>query len=396
MTPAGAPALSPSRPSPQIIRRRPVSASPLQVWAVEDRAVQLTWGWLPPGKVEVETDDAATVAVHDGGPGGVVLAGLSPGRSHVLRVRWDGGHQVVPARTLAPPPGELLARVATVSDLHLGATHFGALRTMTEGPDPAGGPHPWRCAVAALDEARAWGAELVVLKGDIAHHRRAEDFAQVGQLVDRFGDLDLVLVPGNHDVDDESDIDLPPTVGARRLPYTRGVTTRALSGLLVVAADTTIPGRGVGTLAGVGDEVVEAAATAGRPALVALHHQLQPRRLPTHWPPGISGTEARPWLDRLARANPDTLVTTGHSHRNRARRHGPLLVTEVASTKDWPGVWAGYAIHEGGIRQVVRRVQAPDAIAWTEHSRRALLGLWGWWSPGPLDQRCLVQAWHQG
>lgn len=369
--------------------------SPLGVWAVEDRAVQLTWGWLPEGPVELESDTAATVVTHPGGPGGAVLEGLSAGRCHTIRVRWDGGQGTLRATTLLPPPGELLARIATVSDLHLGASHFGALRTLHEGPDPDGGPHPWRCAVSALDEARAWGAELVVLKGDLAHHRRAEDLGQLAALVDRFQDLDLLLIPGNHDVDDGSATALP-AVGARGLRYRQEVASVALPGLHVVAADTTIAGQGRGTLARTGDDVVAAAGAAGGPVLVALHHQLQRYRLPTHWPPGISGAEAGPWLDRLARANPDTVVTTGHSHRNRARRHGPIVITEVGSTKDWPGVWAGYAVHEGGIRQVVRRVQAPGAIAWTEHSRRALLGVWSWWAAGDLDQRCLVVPWSGG
>ena len=57
------------------------------------------------------------------------------------------------------------------------------------------------------------------------------------------------------------------------------------------------------------------------------------------------------------------------------------------------GTWAGYVVHEGGIRQVVRRVAAPAAIRWTEETKRALLGVWGRWSPGRLDDRCLSHTW---
>ena len=48
----------------------------------------------------------------------------------------------------------------------------------------------------------------------------------------------------------------------------------------------------------------------------------------------------------------------------------------------FPGTWAGYAVHEGGIRQVVRRVAAPDAIAWTDRTRHGLGGMWGLIAPG--------------
>jgi hypothetical protein len=87
------------------------------------------------------------------------------------------------------------------------------------------------------------------------------------------------------------------------------------------------------------------------------------------------------------------VITSGHTHRHRARRRGPLLLTEVGSPKDYPGTWAGYVVHEGGIRQVVRRVAAPDAIRWTEATKRALFGIWGRWSPGRLEDRCLTHVW---
>ena len=78
------------------------------------------------------------------------------------------------------------------------------------------------------------------------------------------------------------------------------------------------------------------------------------------------------------------MVTSGHTHRHRARRHGPLLVTEVGSPKDYPGTWAGYLVYEGGIVQTVRRVMAPEAIRWTQRTARMFGGAWGRWSPGRL------------
>ena len=43
---------------------------------------------------------------------------------------------------------------------------------------------------------------------------------------------------------------------------------------------------------------------------------------------------------------------------------------EVACAKDYPGVWAEYRVYEGGYTQVVRRISAPDALAWTERAGR--------------------------
>ena len=56
-------------------------------------------------------------------------------------------------------------------------------------------------------------------------------------------------------------------------------------------------------------------------------------------------------------------------------------------------MWAGYAIHEGGIRQVVRRIAEPDCLAWNERTASSLGGLWGRWTPGKLADRCLTHPW---
>jgi hypothetical protein len=71
----------------------------------------------------------------------------------------------------------------------------------------------------------------------------------------------------------------------------------------------------------------------------------------------------------------------------------PVPWSEVGSTKDFPGGWAGYAVHEGGVRQVVRRVSAPDVLPRLEHTRRAALGVWQHWSPGRLTDRCFTIPW---
>lgn len=348
----------------------------------------------------IDGAELATAELHHfaGGPGSISIDGLRPGSDHQLTVTTSSGQRRIGARTLDAPPGRLLTRIATVSDLHIGARRWGFLKTMVED-DTYPELHPIRCARAAITDAIAWGAELLVIKGDAAHHRHPDNFHALGHLLDEFPDVPMLLIPGNHDVDfSHSKVELPGSVGARGLAYTRGATHVDLEGIRVLVGDTTIDGKGEGTINGVGELLLGSVRDADRPVLMAVHHHFEQHPISTYWPPGIAKNEAVPFLDQLAATGDDVVVTSGHSHRNRTRVHRangtPLTITEVASTRDWPGVWAGYAIHEGGIRQVVRKASAPDAVEWHEYSRGALFGAWDFWSPGPLTHRCFTQRWQ--
>lgn len=365
--------------------------SPVQVWAVEDTSVQLTWGELPAGVVIARGGGAEAKVDHCGGPGGLQLDNLAPASRIAIDVSWDGGTTILETATLVSPPGRPLARFATISDLHLGARRWGALKGMTDTTDHET-PHPYRCARAAIAEAVAWGAELLVIKGDAVQHETRSDFAQLGRLVDEFPQLPMLLIPGNHEVDGR-DGTIPLTVGERSLPYIRRVEMLDMPGVRILVGDTSIPGSGRGSLNRISGALLDGAASSDRPVYIGIHHQLQPHRLPRHWPVGIRAPESTRFLQDLTRLDQPVTVSSGHTHRNRSRFHRDVLVTEVASTKDWPGVWAGYAVHEGGIRQVVRRTVGNDAIGWTEYSRQAVSGLWGMWSPGPMEQRCVSHPW---
>ncbi len=364
----------------------------MRVWAADASSVQVCWGALDAGPLTLSVGDATCSIDHPGGPGALTIEGLEPSTSYPVIVDAAGGRHELSARTLTPPPGEVLARLATVSDLHIGSGHWGFLRTMVDLsglPEPA----PTRCARGAISEAVAWGADHLVIKGDAAHHRRPDHFEKLGALLDDFPDLPMTLIPGNHDVDGVTSMAVPATVGRRALPMTRSIAVDDLPGLRVVSVDTAIEHRGIGTLATHGTAAIDAAAGAERGALLLLHHQIQRHRYPTHHPPGIAKAEGLEFLRALGRANPSTWVSSGHTHRNRARTVGPVQVTEVASTRDWPGVWAGYEIREGGITQTVRRVEARDAITWHEYSRGAVFGIWSGWAQGAPSQRCLTKRW---
>ncbi len=364
----------------------------VSVFAVEDTTAQLTWDALPPGPVRLAAGEVEVVVDHGGGPGATVLSGLPADTDLDVVVEAEGApaHQLS-LRTLAPPPGRELFRLATVNDIHLGDPHFGRLPTVAH-PGAAGPPPPQRCLVAAVTEAAAWGARLLVAKGDITDHGSPEEWATAAEVLSAPG-LPVEAIPGNHDVCRGATDGRATLAAAGIALHTGRPQVRDLPGVRLVLADTTVAGRNRGTIAASTTEVALLAGRAEGPALVAMHHHPQLHRLMTHPPRGIAGREAMPFLDAVAAANPATLVITGHSHRHRCHRWGPITVAEVGSPQDYPGTWAGYVVHEGGIRQVVRRVAQPEAIAWTESTKRCFCGVWGRWGPGTLAQRCFSLRW---
>jgi hypothetical protein len=334
---------------------------------------------------------ASATVDHRGGPGALELVDLPPDERLSVELEWMGGSTTLSATTLPTPPGAELTRFATISDLHLGATNWGAFRTMRDTSDhPV--PFPLRCATAAVAEAVAWGAQCLIIKGDAAEDETLDHYALVGDLVDQFPELPMLLIPGNHDVHNGGRR-LPRFVGKRELPYIRRVEHLDLPGVRIIAADNTCPGRGWGSVDRVGPPILERASQGDGAVFLALHQQLQRTRFPRQWPIGVPAPSSLRLIDGLDALSQPTMISSGHTHRNRSWRRGSVVITEVASTKDWPNVWGGYVVHEGGMRQVVRRIVAPEAITWSEYSRGALNGLWAYWSPGRLDDRCVAMTW---
>jgi 3',5'-cyclic-AMP phosphodiesterase len=371
-------------------------AADVRVFAVEDTAAQVCWRELPAGTVLRAGDASAEVAAGGDSPGATVLAGLAPGRRYSLTVTRPGQapEPVGAFSTLAPPPGRELCRFATVNDVHVGEPSFGVLRTIREPRrrPGSGGGYATRCLTAALAEARAWGAQALVVKGDLTWQGRAREWEEVAGLLGAAG-IPVAAVAGNHDVGSKA-------VDGRRILAAHGIEvpdhpfSLDLPGIRIVLAHSAVARRSHGHV----DEVqraVVADLVAGAPAaaFVGLHHYLHRFGVPLSYPPGIAGAGADALLDALAEANSATLVSSGHSHRNRRRTVGPLVVTQVGATMHYPGVWAGYAVHEGGIRQVVRRVAEPSAIAWTERTAHALLGGWRLWATGLRSHRCFSHPW---
>jgi hypothetical protein len=371
--------------------------SGLRVFAVEDEAVQITWSRLPAGEVAVAAGRSTTAVDHEGGPGALTIRDLEPGRPHDIRVSGSavGSEVVLETETLAPPAGRELYRFATMSDLHIGISGFGVFHRMRErGARARSKPHAETCASAACEELVAWGAQQLFVKGDITDRGHPDQWARAGRV---FADLPIphLMIPGNHDVRFAVDA-IDPVVGAdiADIQLVRDSTSVDRPGVRVVLLDSTTESRHEGgILAERADHAVDLLREATTGCVLLTHHSFQKSAITWYWPPGIPPGDGDPFLRSVGEACPATLVSSGHTHRHRRRQVGSVELTEVGSPKDFPGTWAGYVVHEGGIRQVVRRVEADRAICWNDYTKRAALGAWGRWSPGRLSDRCFVMPW---
>jgi Icc protein len=427
------------RGSPRGTWRAP--AWPLEVFALDDESVQFVWRGSPGDGLRIEVGDravspepspraklllsvvswrgapgggGANAPVRErwpslikgsrvldpawpAGPGAAVVEGLSPGTTYEVTASAEGLPRFLAGHitTLRRLEGELLFRLATVTDLHIGERHFGVLGRLWDalGTEPAGGPYPARCLRAALDEALAWGAELVVSKGDLTRVATAAELRDAARMLASLP-VPVETVLGNHD--NALTVDMHSVLEKNGLWVPWGPRSLDVPGLRVVLANTLHghPRYHRGHLPPeVARRVASLAGGTGAPAMVVLHHPPELNPFPTVYPPGIPLEESRFLLDALAAANERALLTCGHRHRNRRYRYGPVVVAETGSTKDYPGGWAGYKIYEGGIVQVARRTMRTDVIGWTEATRRAMNGQWGRWSPGRLSDRCWALGW---
>ena len=370
------------------------------LFAVEDTAVQVVWRDLAPGIVTLAArvrDENSTVLIRGDRThpvGGLVLDGLQPATSYDVELRLEGDlvyHEQV--TTLSPPPGPLLHRLATLNDLHLGCAWFGPFGEMQEDLSPGEPPSSVRCARAGVAAARDWGADRIVLRGDLVHRGDMSDWDAVADLIALAGvPVDIAL--GNHETSIRPwRVDLATGLERAGIELHEPVRTAALPGATLVLTDTAVAHTDPGVIDHLADELIDVASAAADPVLLMTHHNLERRWDVLTRPRGVPPGKSLPFLDRLADVAPASLVSSGHTHRHRRRLHRTIPVVEVGSPKDYPGVWCGYAIHEGGVRQVVRRITEPDCIAWTERTRTAIGGIWGWWSGGSLNDRCFSHPW---
>jgi len=319
----------------------------------------------------------------------VIHDGLTTRRHEGLTPSTDLELDGVRVRTLDRPAGDLLCRVATVNDVHFGETVAGQLGETPElGPlrqaAPGGPPYPETMNRSAAEEMAAIEPAAVIVKGDLSQDGEPAEWDAFEACYRRpFGDR-LYVVRGNHDAYHHQ--------GAYA-----GDQWIELPGVAIGLLDTAIPGSTTGTIS---DEQIEwlddLVAGVATPVIVMGHHQ--------QWIPKPSGRrsddyfglhpDASDRLDALAARRPAIVAyAAGHTHRHRVRTMpiAGIPTIEVGCTKDFPGTWAEYRVHEGGIMQVAHRMSSPDALAWSESCRDLYsdFGIdYAAYALGELDDRC--------
>ena len=290
------------------------------------------------------------------------------------------------ARTL-PRRGELLARIATVNDVHFGETTAGHIDGVdgfeTYSVEPGEEPYPEFMNAGAVAEMAAVDPDLVVAKGDLTSNGTVEEYERFLSVYGgAFGDR-LMHVRGNHE----------SYHGLDRAAWP--MQERSVPGATVALLDTSRDGRANGDLSAEQlDWLDELGSRADRPVLVLGHHPV--------WNPAeeerSSATfglvpEATEALDEVFARRPSLLAYfAGHTHRNRVVRlpGSAKPFVEVACVKDYPGTWAEYRVHEGAILQVHRRISTPEALSWTERTRHMFGGHYHLYAFGALEERCFA------
>ncbi len=327
----------------------------------------------PPVELTTVTDTEAVL--HDG-LRVVRVDGLRPDREQTV--------EGVTFRTLPRPPGARLATVATLSDVHIGETECGRYEGVNLGPplraEPGEPPYPETMARAAAEEITARHPDAVVAKGDLTAWGTADELAAFLSIFEPpFGDR-LHWTYGNHDVSSRSEL------GPR--PDTELVT---VPGARVALLDTSAPAEVGGRISPEQLEWLDALGSDdATPVLVFGHHPVYDH---ASFTAGIDPEDSDRLVEVFARRPALAGYFAGHTHRNLVRRlpaTGDLPWAEVGATKDYPGVWAEYRIHEGGIMQVVHRISSPEALSWTDRTREMFGGLYPSYSFGSLADRCFL------
>lgn len=295
-------------------------------------------------------------------------------------------------RTLPRPPGALLARVATVNDVHFGETECGRVDDYEIGPiigvEPGETPYPVVMNHAAVAEIAAADVDAVIVKGDLTTAGSEVEFGAFDECyLDAFGER-LHVVRGNHDA----------YQGQRRHAGDQWID---LPGLSIALVDTVVPTQTGGTLRAeqltwLDDTIAD---RHGRVMLMGHHQQ---------WVAGVGDDghrsddyfglepDASDGLDAVCARRANVIAyTAGHTHRHRVRSMNVSGVPtiEVGCVKDFPGTWAEYRVFEGGVMQVVHRISSPEALEWSERCRHlyADFGIdYEAYALGSLGDRCFV------
>lgn len=336
--------------------------------------------WARPPDATVGSVDITTVAddlvvAHDQHRV-VRLDGLRPRDT----IEIDG----ITVTTLSSPPGQLLCRFATVNDVHFGEREAGRIADLPDGPvqwvEDGQEPYPETMSRGAIDEMQRLDLAAVLVKGDLSADGQPEEWAAFERHYRRAFGARLHVVRGNHDA----------YHGQRAYAGDHWIE---LPGVAVALLDTTIPTRSTGTLTAAQLEWLdERAARSPTPVVVMGHHQQWTGGTRSDDYFGLHPDASDALAEVIGRRRSIVAYAAGHTHRHRVRPTADGVPTiEVGCVKDFPGTWAEYRVHEGGIMQVVHRISTPAALAWSERCRHlyADFGVdYETYALGRLEDRC--------
>ena len=305
----------------------------------------------------------------------VRVGGLAPGA--------DYEHEGVAFRTLRDL-GEHRCSFATANDVHIGETVCGLVggaegfEVFSSGDGEP--PYPEMMSAAAVVDISSFAPDAVVVKGDLTDDGVGEDYARFLELWEGAFGEGLVHVRGNHDCFRGQSFASWP------------FQARVLDGVTLALLDTSRPHHASGFLdADQLDWLDALGAEADQPVVVLGHHPVwNPGRDHREGFQGIDPADSAKLVEVLARRRALSCYLAGHTHRCVRQSIGGIPFVEVACTKDFPGAWAEYRVHERGIAQVLHRVPSPDAVAWAERTRAMFAGYYGAYAMGRLEDRAFV------
>jgi hypothetical protein len=360
----------------------------------------------------------------------VELTGLEPGRPYFYRCLSNGlpatPTQVGPEppatgtfTTPLPPPGRFLFAMAWLNDLHIGEMTSGL--AIGNSALPGGGfppgfpvdPHDpyWRVmAHAAVSEAKARGAEVMIVNGDLTSEAQPIYLDEARATFDAFGAYrrDYFVTRGNHDRAHKGAEykDCRPAAGAPGYEdclvdhfFPDGKTYFSFDhhGVHMVGLDTNDLTTGNGAISPEQFAWLDAdlAAHSGRPTFVFGHHPVSEEAAATAVPP-LTFSVNRPDAEKLEgkiASHAVVGVYNGHTHRNKrtASTVSPgVPYVELGAVKEYPGGYGLVRVHEGGYAVNFYKTRADGARAWSERSRGEYLGLYPYYTLGTLADRNFV------
>ncbi|MCZ7535552.1 MAG: metallophosphoesterase family protein [Acidimicrobiia bacterium] len=321
------------------------------------------------------------------------ITGLEPGVTYPLKVDGADPSELLPDRvtTLAPLPGRILAKFATVNDVHFGERVCGRLGTGEQmGPlfESAQGAEPYPVVMnrGAIAELAALDASAILVKGDLTNAGTVEQYEEFLAAYSALGPT-MHHVRGNHDAM------VTEQIASAHAPFAVGIP-----GALLAVLDTVRPGTDRGRLSAAQIEWLDTlAAESSDPVLVFGHHHpwnpASDDRPDTYF--GINPDDSESLCAVIDRREAIAGYFAGHTHRNRVRRFAAarsVPMVEIACVKDYPGAWAEYHVYDSGYVQIARRISAHDAMAWTEQTRHMFQGMYRDYALGSLDERCFVHS----